>query len=145
MEGAGKSSRRETRSSFLLFPPHLPTATVSSTAKRGSPGKPAWGWQEKEGRFLSNRSGFFGVWLEAVSGAWMSKPCSHFLDTKPRRGHVKLLWAGWRAWDGGRGGPLCNIGVSGEERGGAQAVCPFLGSPFYARSGLFCPLPKATA
>lgn len=58
---------------------------------------------------------------------------------------MELLWAGWIAWDGGREGPLCNIGVPGEERGGAQAVCPFLGSPFYPRSGLFCPLPKAMA
>lgn len=59
---------------------------------------------------------------------------------------MELLWAGWVTWARGRGGPLCNVGVSGEEGVVVQAGSPFLGSlSFYLRSGLFCPLPKTTA
>lgn len=73
--GGGSPAWRETHSSF---PPHLPTGTGSGTAKKGRPGKPARGWQEEEGDFLSYRSGFFRVWLEAVSGAQDEQTLSPF-------------------------------------------------------------------
>lgn len=77
VRGGGSPAGRETQQQLRCRQeepssshPHLATGRKSlAPPKEGAQESQAWGRQEKEGGFLSNRSGFFGVWLEAGSGA----------------------------------------------------------------------------